>query len=184
LCILLVYFLSSLLKLHGKKIQLEIDFTVRSSSHICFHILGWRLKSEKVVVRNSSVNLGRPYACPRDAETISVGINWTELSFRQSLSTMLRKKARDRNRIPQYSKRGQGYSQCNRKTKSLRSWWKLSKVMSWESGDWIPVGATIFAPVQTNPGVHTASCTLAHPVFFPLGVKRGDEHPPPIWRWG
>jgi hypothetical protein len=63
------------------KLQLEIDFTVRPRSHICFHILGYRLKIEKLVARTSSGNLGSPYICPRDTETISVGINWTELRF-------------------------------------------------------------------------------------------------------
>jgi len=63
------------------KLQLEFNFTIRPRSHICFHILGLKLRSEKVVARISSGSLGRHYICPRDTETISMEINWTELSF-------------------------------------------------------------------------------------------------------
>ena len=36
------------------------------------------------------------------------------------------------------------------------------------SGDRIPVGARFYAPVQTGPGVHLASCTMGMG-FFPQG---------------
>jgi hypothetical protein len=48
------------------------------------------------------------------------------------------------------------------------------------SGDWIQVGATFSAPIQTGPGTYPASCTMGT-VSFP-GVKRpgrGVDHPPP-----
>jgi hypothetical protein len=44
----------------------------------------------------------------------------------------------------------------------------------------IPVGARFFAPVQTDPGAHPASCTMGTGSF--PGVKRlgrGADHPPP-----
>jgi hypothetical protein len=50
------------------------------------------------------------------------------------------------------------------------------------SGDRIPIGARIFAPVQTGPGAYPASCTIGTGSF--PGVKRqgrGADHPtPPI----
>jgi hypothetical protein len=39
------------------------------------------------------------------------------------------------------------------------------------SGDRIPVGARFFAPVQTGPGTHPASCTMG--TGFCPGVKSG-----------
>jgi hypothetical protein len=48
------------------------------------------------------------------------------------------------------------------------------------SGDRIPVGARFFAPVQTGPGAHPASCTMGTGSF--PGVKRsgrGADYPPP-----
>jgi hypothetical protein len=47
-------------------------------------------------------------------------------------------------------------------------------------GDRIPLGARFFAPVQTGPGAHPASCTMGTG-YFP-GVKRpgrGTDHRPP-----
>ena len=47
-------------------------------------------------------------------------------------------------------------------------------------GDRIPVEARFFAPVQTSPGAHPASCTMGTGPF--PGVKRpgrGADHPPP-----
>ena len=46
------------------------------------------------------------------------------------------------------------------------------------SGDRIPVGARLSAPVQTGPGAHPASCTIGTGSF--PGVKRpgrGAYHP-------
>jgi len=40
------------------------------------------------------------------------------------------------------------------------------------SGDWIPVGSRFFAPVQTGPGAHQASCTMGTGPF--PGVKSGQ----------
>jgi hypothetical protein len=61
---------------------------------------------------------------------------------------------------------------------------QLSRYSDWlragRSGDRIPVGARFFAHVQTGPGAHPASCTMAT-CSFP-GVKRpgrGVDHPPP-----
>ena len=53
------------------------------------------------------------------------------------------------------------------------------------SGDRIPVGARFSAPVQTGPGAHPASCTMATGSF--QGLKRpgrGADHPPPSKRRG
>jgi hypothetical protein len=47
------------------------------------------------------------------------------------------------------------------------------------SGDRIPVGARFYAPVQTGPGSHPASCTMGTGSF--PGAKRpgrGADHPP------
>ena len=48
-------------------------------------------------------------------------------------------------------------------------------------GDRIPVGARFFAPVQTGPGAHPASCTMEYRVF-PGGKERlgrdSDPSPP------
>ena len=59
----------------------------------------------------------------------------------------------------------------SRYSDSLRAGW---------SGDRIPVGARISAPVQTGPGAHPASCIIRTGSF--PGVKRprrGVDHPPP-----
>ena len=55
----------------------------------------------------------------------------------------------------------------------------LRLATDWTPGDRIPVGARFFAPVQTGPGAHLASCTMGNGSF--LGVKRpgrGVDHPP------
>jgi len=44
------------------------------------------------------------------------------------------------------------------------------------------VEARFSTPVQTDPGAHTASCTMSKKVSFP-GVKQpghGVDHPPPL----
>jgi hypothetical protein len=48
------------------------------------------------------------------------------------------------------------------------------------SGDQIPLGAVVSAPVQTGPGAHPASCTMDS--GFLSGTNRpgrGVDHPPP-----
>jgi hypothetical protein len=53
-------------------------------------------------------------------------------------------------------------------------------IVSWRSGDRIPVGARFSAPLQTGPGAHPASYAMVTGSF--LGVKRpgcGVNHPPP-----
>ena len=51
----------------------------------------------------------------------------------------------------------------------------LSRYSDWlrtgRSGDRIPVGGEIFAPVQTGPGAHPASCTMGT-WSFPGGKER------------
>ena len=54
---------------------------------------------------------------------------------------------------------------------------QLSRYSDWlragRSGDRIPVGARFFAPVQTGPGAHPASCTMGTGSF--PGVKSGRD---------
>jgi hypothetical protein len=48
------------------------------------------------------------------------------------------------------------------------------------SGDRIPVGAIFFAPVQTGPGAHPASCTMGTGSFPGLKrLGRGADHAHP-----
>ena len=53
-------------------------------------------------------------------------------------------------------------------------------VRAGRSGDQISVGARFFAPVQTGPGAHPASYTMATGSCFPVvtGRGRGVDHPP------
>jgi hypothetical protein len=57
---------------------------------------------------------------------------------------------------------------------------KATELRAGRSGSRIPVGARVFAHVQTGPGAHPASCTMGTRSF--PGVKRlgrDADHTPP-----
>jgi hypothetical protein len=84
-----------------------------------------------------------------------------------------------------------GLDKCENFTPAVHKIWsvaylrprQLSRYSDWlragRSGYRIPVGARFFAPVQTSPGAHPASCPMGTGSF--PGVKRpehGSDHPP------
>jgi len=68
------------------------------------------------------------------------------------------------------------YNKESRRLKSeiiYRAYLHIDWLRTGRSGDRIPVGARFYAPVQTGPGAHPASCTMGTGSFPEVKSGRG-----------